>query len=505
LGLQGFLESGHITPVMQPNLFRGTQPWKGTLPVLVAALLFYFFLWLLDFPKPMIDDLFYSGAGFNMAGGGDFSNPFVSRYFPGQHFFFVYPPVYSYLLAGWLKIFGVSAAAATGFQVLMYFITTVAVIAILRRNEVPVWLAWLAPLIAAGTLMDQGMRTEATAAALTWGGFAIIECGARKAPGVFFAFLLMFLAGVTAPRIVIFDVGLMLIACWRLWEDSSGGARQKWRFVIPAVAAFAMAILIFLAMIHFRVGEFLAVFDEHSKIIKFKKGAPISLRHLTFLTACAFAAIFAWRFRRDHLVQLCVALGAALCGAILTATLGYGMGGWHALLLVLFFGAALARRASGYGRLAVQSALTIFLLLRNLSLIIQVFGILSGHISPDRGGQYQSARALTSTPEHPLLLDPFVARYTFDYRTPPGSIDFAFSAPFPSVGTVMPSLMAAKLPDTYLLGPRFRNYVERSTYLPPEERPCWTPLRQSFDAYPRKVYIVRAEECKGLKSATERP
>jgi hypothetical protein len=297
----------------------------------------------------------------------------------------------------------------------------------------------------------------------------------------------------------------MVIACWRLWEDSSGSARQKWCFVIPAVAALGLAALIFLMMIHFQIGEFLSVFREHSKTIKYKRVDPLSTLHLIFLCACVATGIFAWRFRRDHLIQICFVLGVALIVAIFTATIGFGMGGLHALLLVLFFGGELARRTSGYGKLAVQSALTIFLLLRNLSLIIQVFGILSGHISSDRGDQYQSARALTSTPEHPLLLDPFVARYTFDYHMPPGSIDFVFSARFPNVGTVMPSLMAAKLPDTYLLGPRFRNYVERSTYLPPEPRPRWTLLRQSFDAYPRKVYMVRAEECKGLKSAAERP
>jgi hypothetical protein len=36
---------------------------------IVAALAFFLSLWLLDFPKPGYDDLFYSGAALNMTGG----------------------------------------------------------------------------------------------------------------------------------------------------------------------------------------------------------------------------------------------------------------------------------------------------------------------------------------------------------------------------------------------------------------------------------------------------
>jgi hypothetical protein len=55
----------------------------------VWAISFFALLWMLDFPKPFIDDLFNIGAALSMVGGGTFSNPLIirqqfatNRYFP---------------------------------------------------------------------------------------------------------------------------------------------------------------------------------------------------------------------------------------------------------------------------------------------------------------------------------------------------------------------------------------------------------------------------------------
>src|SRR5579872_1101170 len=74
-------------------------PWST-----IGALIFLCLLWILDFPNPMCDDLFYSGAGLNLASGGDLSNPLLARQHLPGHLFLVYPPVHSYVLAGWLKV-----------------------------------------------------------------------------------------------------------------------------------------------------------------------------------------------------------------------------------------------------------------------------------------------------------------------------------------------------------------------------------------------------------------
>lgn len=68
--------------------------WKrSALPALFGALAFFLILWRLDFPKPMVDDLFYNGAALHMADGGDFSNPFLIRQGFPNHFFYVHSPI----------------------------------------------------------------------------------------------------------------------------------------------------------------------------------------------------------------------------------------------------------------------------------------------------------------------------------------------------------------------------------------------------------------------------
>ncbi len=139
-------------------------------------------LWLWEFPKPMMDDLFYAGAGLNLAAGGDFSNPYLAgQEFP-SHYFFVYTPLHSYVLAGWLKVFGISTASMTGFQGVMFFVIAASTLFLLRRHEAPAWLEWLVPLGVCAAFLRGGLRVEALATALTMAGFAWIACS-RRGPG----------------------------------------------------------------------------------------------------------------------------------------------------------------------------------------------------------------------------------------------------------------------------------------------------------------------------------
>jgi hypothetical protein len=143
----------------------------------------------LDFPKPHTDDLSYVGAALNLANGGDFSDPFLAREF-SEHYAFFYPPIHSFVLAGWLKVFGISAASLTGFQTLMYLLCAGSAIFILRKNEASAWLEWLVPLAASNAFVSGGLRPEPFAAAFIIVGFAMIECGGRNKALVFFAFFL---------------------------------------------------------------------------------------------------------------------------------------------------------------------------------------------------------------------------------------------------------------------------------------------------------------------------
>src|SRR5579863_8170863 len=101
---------------------------------MLGAAFFFTALCLLDFPKPWVDDLFFCGAGFNLANGGDFSNPLIVRQNYPSHYYYVFPPLHSYAIAGWVHLFGISTVSLLAFQAVTYTIIACSTIAILRRH-----------------------------------------------------------------------------------------------------------------------------------------------------------------------------------------------------------------------------------------------------------------------------------------------------------------------------------------------------------------------------------
>lgn len=475
---------------------------------LVAAVLVFAALWSLDFPKPYIDDLFYCGAGLNLTAGGDFSNPLLERQHFPEHYFFLYPPIHSYMIAGWMKLFGISARSLTGFQNLMYLVTAVATIAILRRHKAPVWLEFLAPLGVAAAFLPYGLRTEASSVALTMAGFVMIECGCRRSMAVFPAFLLMFLGGEIAPRLTLFSGALVLLAGFRLWQGSPAPGWRRWSFCLCALGALLAAGFIFLFLIDFRLGEFLDVFRFHTAHRLGVGKIQASIRHFfgilgraRFLFFLLMPVIFLFVLRKSK-NEMFHRIAFIAFAFFLTALIG-GVdhnAAWYAVLMLFFLAVSISRNPGRF-KVALPVALSLLLLLAAGKSLMNIAGILSGEIQNDRGSQYAEAAQMRSTPEHPMLVDCAAARYVFDYRIPPGFSDFAFSAPFP--GLSVENFFQPQ--DVYLVSSENNiSYLNKWTLLDFPPPPRWSPFgieRWSFARHPREVFIIPAETCGGLRSA----
>jgi hypothetical protein len=98
---------------MQIPITDNTAPGRASSPGIVKAAwtmsvvtMVWGALALGGFPFPHVDDTFFIGAGLSLASGGPLHNPLMEHSGP----FFDYPPLYSYLIALWLKLFGTSAA-----------------------------------------------------------------------------------------------------------------------------------------------------------------------------------------------------------------------------------------------------------------------------------------------------------------------------------------------------------------------------------------------------------
>jgi hypothetical protein len=472
---------------------------------LLGALVFFAILWRSDFPKPIYDDLFYTGSSLNLAQGGDLANPLLARQGFPSHYFFLYPPLQSYVTAGWLKIFGISAAAVTALPIFLYFVITAATVAILRKHESPRWLEWLVPLGVAVAFLPAGLRPEPLATALAMAGFALLECGPRRAVSFFPGFLLLFLGASASPRITPFPAALAVFICWRLWPERGDRSPGRWNFLLAAALALALAGFSFLWMIHFQLREFLLVFHLHSSRVgegklamlhRFIKDQRITVWPLWVLFLFLLAA--ASRQLKHPLNQLGLLVAFMLpVEAVIADLVPHIM--WYMILpLFLFLPACLKLASRRQATLLAAGFFAVFCL-ANLRTFVNVVGIQTGRINSDLGEQPDQALALRSTPEHPVLISGDVARYLFNYHIPPGFIDLGFSTPFPGSFVTTADL---RPDDIYLIGTPGVGGLERDTYLPHYPKQLWNPVGLellSFDRHPRRVFIITGEDCHGLR------
>jgi len=118
-----------------------------------------------------------------------------------------------------------------------------------------------------------------------------------------------------------------------------------------------------------------------------------------------------------------------------------------------------------------------------------------------------AALRIQPTPEHPMLLDGWVARYVFDYRLPPGSLDLASGTRFPGMtpgaykipGDTSPQLRPE---DIFVVGNYMLKSLKKYTYLEHADPPTWNAFgikQLPYDKYPRWVYIISAKSCKDVR------
>jgi len=483
---------------------------------IVVALAFFFSLWLLDFPKPMFDDLFYTGAALNMVEGGDFSNPLLARQgFPG-HYFFVYPPLHSYVLFGWLKIFGVSAGSMTGFAMLMIVVTTLATIVVLRRHEAGIWLELAVPLGAAFALLELGLRPDTLGVALTMAGFAVADWRPKAGVPLACGLLLMFLGASAAPRVTLFAIALAVCVGYQAWRQCPI-PREKLKMLALVICAALLTGLVFLCLIRFQLGPFMNTFRFHSTRFA-KTGATMFSGFVSFATfelrtynwplvlIPIGLAIFLYRKAKNSLSTAGICTLATFLLAAVAGLLWLG-GTWWPILAMLFLGGAALKMVSAHWRTSLTTVILTALLVANRRDFIGVAGVLGGKISADLGDERTAALAIHPSPEHALLIDCCVARYLYDYRLPEGALDLEFGAPFPGWLPGCTPLPPEKGPefqegDVYLACSPIVSHLVSFTYLQ-RDIPKWSPFgisRLALDKYPRHIYLIPAESCKGARA-----
>ncbi len=332
-------------------------------------------------------------------------------------------------------------------------------------------------------------------------GFAMIECGARNRILVFLAFLSIFLGGGTAPRMTLYAAALIMVAAWRVGAFAVNGRRERWLPLGLMAGAAVLTAIIFSVMIHFKFKEFWEMFHESSQRVDSDSIIKFILTHLSckeevlwFLFAVAIFFVLR-RPPKDDLTRICMVLTPIIPIEILTKLTAHGASLWYTLLVCLFLAAVLSKQISALGKAALQIGLVLALLFFNCEIIFYAIGMLSGRIRETEKQESLPVQAQG----HAVFVDCAAARYYFHYQIPKGCIDFFFSVPFPDStplqGTVNPT-------DIYLIGPANVDFLKEYGGLDYQSPAKWSPAgfsRLSFYKYPRQIFVITPDLCKGIK------
>lgn len=466
---------------------------------LVASVTLFGILWARDYPKPHQDDLYYTGAALHMATGGDFSNPLIERQENPSHFFFVYPPLHSFTLAGWLKTFGISSRSMTGFQLLMAAVTAVSGIIVLWRHKAPTFMLWLVPLGVTSAFLPAGLRSEPISVVLTMAGLALAECGFLNVLVIYLSFVLIFLGASAAPRLVMFSAVLAAYSAWKLISQTSGAKRTA--TLVSLAFALITASAIFLVQIHCDVTGFWNSFHTHAKLVDRRKIDMLVLfmdgnefidgLQLPAIWALGWLALFAWRRPMCESTRLGLVL---VLGFFLEAAVG-GLGActfWYVLLALLLIASAVMKNSPALAS-KIAFGLVFLFLLSNAQYMVFEYQRAAGRVTFERGEAEKAALEMHSTAEHPVLIGSSVARYVYDYRIPEGFLDIGSGAPFPKQHVIQ----QWQPNDIYVVGPADVEILDNATSLrqPIQKRVVFGLPRHQIVTHPCLVYIIPADKC----------
>ena len=403
-------------------------------------------------PWPETDDPAFVGAGIALARTGQLTDPLIAGFLAqlGMSHFYIQPPLQTYTLAGWIHLFGVGTASFHAFAWTCYVLGGAGLARLVRRfglsTAAGLLLAGMYLLAVAGT----GLRPEAEAGALLFPGLALLDWNARF-PQKLLALLLLGLAPLAYPL----GLGLavpFVVAQWELARPR-GTPPVRWlaasiRAWGPALAvAVPLVVLLFLAMIRFDLGGFLAGYRAHMQYRRAYIVADGGSLHyflgivtagsekvltLPVVALLAGAAGFVlWRWRRvppgTRTLVLACAAAAAACTALYVVTAIP----WVVWLAFCALAALADARPTRAGRRGALAALVL------LGLWHHALGLvdLGERRLPDPAACRAAAEAAARSSK-PLMIDAGTLRYVFDYRVPAATLDASFAPPLAEVPPV---------------------------------------------------------------------
>lgn len=407
-------------------------------------------LLLKGYPLPHRDDLLFIGSPINYCQTGHFDNPFCSGFTAQFHTIkhFAYMPLQAFLLAGWMKILGVSTASLLSFQWLFYFIGMASLYFLsvqkflLKRNAA--LLVCTAYLV---IIVQMGLRPDACGFGFVLVGLCLLD--AKNTWGKFIGFTLCGFGFIASPL----AFGLFLpIALFLFIQDKSS---KFLSYFIASLAGATISISLLGIIINFEFVEFYRVFNEHVKI----KGDELSslffffqlitdkyelvLKFPLYLFSVLIGAFVVFKNRGLEQKITITLIGCILFSALLYTEKTAYFSGLIMCWIILAVGFT-----TFPNRFSQHIYLTICILLFGISqsaffipLILQKSGIVLSKISVEmKTKKYKT-----------IVADTEATRYIYDYKLPPNFLALNYY----EAGFYPTSFADCKIDEIWLYSPGF--------------------------------------------------
>jgi hypothetical protein len=412
----------------------------------------------LGLPIPHNDDLFYLGAGFELSKSNHLENPLIRLQALSTTQFFAYPPLYSYMIGGWVRLFGISYDALAAFFATLVVITTIALAEIARfgtaARTCAVRYELLLATVAVPVLMafsSLGFRPESAG----FMGLAIGVSVLISTDRASFRFLSQTLIGLSllcAPRLLfaaLFCGGIPILIMVKTRKVSAN------ELALSIALAMTVCFLLLLLMVDFHLNAFLKGFREHYSQIDYQGWSKVSL--WTTITSTSAS-------RRSFVgfVLMILGISAHINGWIFFGRERFAVLGAIVLLFFFWF----MRQVPIYPGLALLSLYSIMVVTAagkpraTLPLLTGVVTLLClsqyfimliplAHSRKIIDTETRSRIMAKIAAPNCLAVDMYAARYICDYKLPRGAVTFENCKKFPDM---RPVDLADLPPDCLLLG-----------------------------------------------------
>lgn len=377
------------------------------------------------------DDHIYTAAAINLVEHGRLFNPHIPSWnaaFATAVFPF-HPPMYSYVLAGWLGVFGISSASIMAFQWLAGIAAACAYGFVLHRFRVPLPIVLPAAWLLLATLLDRGFRYEPLAFALLWSGLAAFD--AARADRAAAGLILIGCAGITMPTAPAIASPFAVALVYLSPAEPLGLRREtRRRLAVGGLAAVCTTVLLFGVLVRFDFRGFLVPFFEHVRYVAGQIDAGRSVVSMLFRgwnpllelptfvlwAACLVVGFARPMSRESRLVVAASTISAALY-VILYPARGLAFtfaAAWLTIPIVL------SRRRTPAIVLAAVAG--VFVISQTRTIVMFAFQ----RTDASENHAEIRARAAVLGSDRPILIDSFAARFIYDYRLPPAALSWEF-------------------------------------------------------------------------------